>query len=57
MVGDRRTEAEFATFLDQLLATTSPRVSWHMVCDRLQLSIDSCSRMAAKLALIGERAK
>ncbi len=40
VVGDRCTEADFATFLDQLLASTSPRLSWHMVCDRLQFSID-----------------
>jgi len=40
VVGDRRTEADFATFLDQLLASASPRISWRMVCDRLQFSID-----------------
>ena len=40
VVGDRRTEADFATFLDQLLALASPRVSWRMVCDRVQSSID-----------------
>ncbi len=40
VVGDRRTEADFATFLDQLLASASPQVSWRMVCDRLQFSID-----------------
>ncbi len=34
------TEADFATFLDQLLASASPRVSWRMVCDRLQSSSD-----------------
>ncbi len=40
VVGDRRTEADFATFLDQLLASASPQISWRIVCDRLGSFID-----------------
>ncbi len=40
VVGDRCTEADFATFLDQLLASASPQIapqiSWRIVCDRLR---------------------
>ncbi len=40
VIGNRRTEADFATFLDQLLASASPLISWRIVCDRLLSSID-----------------
>jgi hypothetical protein len=30
----------FVTFLDQLLAFASPRISWRIVCDRLESFID-----------------
>jgi transposase len=34
-VGDTRTEADFVSFLDKLLATAAPTTRWEVVCDNL----------------------
>ncbi len=39
-IANCRTEVDFVTFLDQLLAFASPRISWRIVCDRLVSFID-----------------
>ena len=37
-VGDRRTEQDFAGFLEDLLASAPCDVRWHIVCDNLDTS-------------------
>ena len=39
-IGNRRTEVDVVTVLDQLLAFASPQISWRIVCDRLEFFID-----------------
>ncbi len=39
-IANRRTEVDFVTFLDQLLAFASPQISWRIVCDGLGSFID-----------------
>ena len=49
VVGDRRTEADFASFLEQLLASGSRQVSWRIVCDNLNTHLsESVVRLVAK---------
>jgi transposase len=38
-VGERRTEQAFACFLDNLLASASSDVRWHIVCDNLDIHL------------------
>ena len=50
-VGDRRTEQDFARFLDGLLASASSDVHWHIVCDNLDVHLsESVVRLVARQA-------
>jgi len=47
-VGDRRTEADFARFLEGLLASSSSTTRWHIVCDNLNVHLsESVVRLVA----------
>jgi transposase len=47
-VGERRTEQDFAGFLDGLLASASSTVRWHIVCDNLDIHLsESVVRLVA----------
>jgi transposase len=47
-VGDRRTEADFASFLEGLLASASSTTRWHIVCDNLDIHLsESVVRLVA----------
>ena len=47
-VGDRRTEADFARFLEGLLASASSTTRWHIVCDNLDIHLsESVVRLVA----------
>ncbi len=39
-IGDRRTEVDFVTVLDQLLAFASPQIAWRIVYDKVASFID-----------------
>ena len=48
-VGDRRTEQDFARFLDGLLASASSDVHWHIVCDNLDIHLsENVVRLVAR---------
>ena len=48
-VGDRRTEADFASFLDGLLASSPASTRWHIVCDNLNIHLSqSVVRLVAR---------
>jgi transposase len=48
-VGDRRTEEDFARFLDGLLASAPATVHWHIVCDNLDIHLsESVVRLVAR---------
>lgn len=38
-VGERRTEQDFARFVEELLASASGDVRWHLVCDTLDIHL------------------
>lgn len=47
--GERRTEADFARFLDGLLASAPGTVRWHIVCDNLDIHrSESVVRLVAR---------
>ena len=49
LVGDRRTEADFASFLEGLLASASSTTRWHIVCDNLDIHLsESVVRLVAR---------
>lgn len=49
IVGDRRTEADFASFLEGLLASASSTTRWHIVCDNLDIHLsESVVRLVAR---------
>ncbi len=49
IVGDRRTEADFASFLEGLLASASSTTRWHIVCDNLDIHrSESVVRLVAR---------
>lgn len=49
LVGDRRTEADFASFLEGLLASASGTTRWHIVCDNLDIHLsESVVRLVAR---------
>jgi DDE superfamily endonuclease len=39
VVGDTRTEADYVTFLENLLTTAAPTTTWHVVCDNLNTHV------------------
>jgi hypothetical protein len=48
-VGDRRTEEDFARFLDSLLASAPATSRWHIVCDNLDIHLpESVVRLVAR---------
>jgi hypothetical protein len=48
-VGERRTEQDFACFLEDLLASASSDVRWHIVCDNLDIHLsESVVRLVAR---------
>ena len=48
-IGDRRTEDDFASFLDGLLASAPASTRWHIVCDNLNVHLsDSVVRLVAR---------
>ena len=48
-VGERRTEQDFARFLEDLLASASSDVRWHIVCDNLDVHLsESVVRLVAR---------
>ncbi len=48
-VGERRTEQDFVCFLEDLLASASPGVRWHIVCDNLDIHLsESVVRLVAR---------
>jgi transposase len=54
-VGERRTEQDFAHFLDGLLATASSDVRWHIVCDNLDIHLsESVVRLVARYGGLDE---
>ncbi len=49
IVGDRRTEADFASFFEGLLASASGTTRWHIVCDNLDIHLsESVVRLVAR---------
>ena len=47
-VGERRTEQDFAGFLDELLTSAPGDVRWHLVCDNLDIHLsESVVRLVA----------
>ena len=54
-VGERRTEQDFARFLEDLLASASSDVRWHIVCDNLDVHLsESVVRLVARHGGIDE---
>ncbi len=48
-IGDHRTEADFASFLEGLLASSSGTTRWHIVCDNLNIHLsESVVRLVAR---------
>ncbi len=42
VVGDTRTEKDFARFLRSLLSSAAPNTRWHIVCDNLNIHLSEC---------------
>jgi transposase len=54
-VGERRTEQDFAGFLEDLLASAPGDVSWHIVCDNLDIHLsESVVRLVARHCGVAE---
>ena len=54
-IGERRTEQDFARFLEDLLASASGNVRWHIVCDNLDIHLsESVVRLVARHCGIDE---
>jgi transposase len=49
VVGNRRTEQDFAGFLERLLGSAAPNTCWHIVCDNLNIHLsESVVRLVAR---------
>jgi len=49
VVGNRRTEKDFARFLRSLLSSAAPNTRWHIVCDNLNIHLsESVVRLVAR---------
>jgi hypothetical protein len=62
VVGDTRTEQDYASFLEALFATGAPTTAWHVVADNLNTHVsESVARLVAQLCGIdddlGEKGK
>ena len=62
IVGDTRTEQDYASFLEALFATAAPTTGWQVVCDNLNTHLsESVVRLVARLCGIedelGEKGK
>ena len=54
-VGERRTEQDFACFLEDLLASAPGDASWHIVCDNLDIHLsESVVRLVARHCGVAE---
>jgi transposase len=54
-VGERRTEQDFACFLEDLLASAPRDVRWHIVCDNLDIHLsESVVRLVARHSGVDE---
>ena len=54
-VGDSRTEADFAVYLEALFATDAPSVGWKIICDNLNTHVsESVVRLVARLSGVDE---
>ena len=54
-VGDSRTEADFAAYLEALFATDEPTVRWKIICDNLNTHASgSVVRLVARLSAVNE---
>ena len=54
-IGERRTEQDFARFLEDLLASAAGNVRWHLVCDNLDIHLSaSVVRLVARHCGIDE---
>jgi transposase len=50
VVGNTRTEKDFARFLRKLLSSAAPTTRWHIVCDNLNIHLsESVVRLVARL--------
>ena len=55
VVGDTRTEQDYASFLETLFATGTPTTAWHVVADNLNTHVsESVVRLVADLCGINE---
>ena len=62
IVGDTRTEQDYASFLEALFATAAPTTGWQVICDNLNTHLsESVVRLVARLCGIedelGEKGK
>src|ERR1700735_2727748 len=49
VIGDTRTEQDFARFLDSLLSSAAPNTRWDIVCDNLNVHLsESVVRLVAQ---------
>lgn len=54
-IGDTRTEADFAAFLEAMLVTEASSMRWRIVCDNLDIHLsESVVRLVARLCGIDE---
>jgi hypothetical protein len=58
VVGDRRTEQDFARFLDNLLSSAAANTRWDIVCDNLNTHLsESVVRLVAQHCDLGAKGK
>jgi transposase len=56
VVGNTRTEKDFARFLRRLLSSAAPTTSWHIVCDNLNIHLsESVVRLIARVCGIKDK--
>jgi transposase len=56
VVGNTRTEKDFARFLRRLLSSSAPTTRWHIVCDNLNIHLsESVVRLIARVCRIKDK--